>query len=418
MSRHRGSRPTRDVVIVGASLAGFRTAQALRAHAFAGRIHLVGAETHLPYDRPSLSKGYLARTDPEADIWLATLQELDTLDLSLSLGRMAMSLDVEARKVELDDGSALSYDQLVVATGASPRLVAGLTESSRPSTVHTLRTIEDARVLSDLLAGGEPGTRPRLVVVGAGFIGSEVASTGLGLGAEVTMIDARPTPMHAVLHDEVGSLLASRQRDANAQLLMGRTVQEIMVTPDEDGGHVTDVRLLDGGSIRADLIVVGVGVTPNTTWLESSGLRIDDGLVCDETLRAAPGVWAVGDVCRWGRRGDPSHRLEHWTNTNAQADHVAQAIVGGARAPVFRNVPYYWSDQFGLRIEVIGEPPPDSDLDVVWGSTGEGSFVGVYRRRGQVAGAVAVNAVRPFLELRRAVAAATDWTEAVARVSW
>ena len=418
MSQRRGRRDLRDVVIVGASLAGYRTAQALRAEGYAGRIHLVGAEPHLPYERPSLSKSYLARTAPEADIWLATLQELDTLDLSLVLGCEAVGLDPDARRVQLSDGSVLNYDAIVVATGAAPRLVAGLTEDSRPATVHTLRTIEDARRLSDLLTPGDGAPSPHLAVIGGGFIGSEVASTGLSLGARVTVIDSCPTPMHSVLHDEVGSALAARHRRAGAELRMGSTVREIMVTPDDAGGHVTDIRMVAGDTLRADLIVVGVGVTPNTGWLESSGLAIDDGIICDQWLRAAPGVWAAGDVTRWRQPDGTSQRLEHWTSTNAQAEHVARALLAGRDAKPFHNVPYFWSDQFGIRLEVLGEPPPECDLHIVWGAIEDDSFVGIYRQHGKVVGAMAMNAVRPFLSARRAAAEAVDWQEAIDRLVW
>lgn len=408
-----------DVVVVGASLAGFRTVQSLRALGYKGRIHLVGAEPHLPYDRPPLSKGYLAQTDPEERIWLATLQELDTLGVALLLGRSAIRVDPGARFIELDDGSRLDYDAVVIATGASPRLIAGLTEASRPASVHTLRTIEDARLLSDLLITEDAIRPPHLVVVGAGFIGSEVASTGLSLGAEVTLVDSRDSPLNMVLHSEVGQILDRLQTNAGAQLRMGSTVREIMVDPDV-GPLRTEVRLDDGGTIRADIIVVGVGVTPNTAWLDNSGLAIDDGLICDETLRATDGVWAAGDVTRWSRPGEVSQRLEHWTNAGAQAEHVARSVLAGPDARPFVNVPYYWSDQFGMRIEVIGIPPAESEVEFVLGSATADSFVALYRSRGQVVGAAAMNATAAFLRVRTALtrAADGDWTNAIQALEW
>lgn len=415
MTSARGApREARTVAVVGGSLAGYRTIQALRGFGYRGKLYLIGDEPHLPYDRPPLSKGYLARTLDEERIWLATLLELDSLGVTLALGRSAMSLDPNARKLELHDGTQLAYDAVVVATGARPRLIAGLTETSRPPSVRTLRTIEDSRHLSDRLAsdGGSSGTH--LVVVGGGFIGSEVASTGLQLGAEVTVIDSRETPMNAAVHSEMGAILAARQRAAGARLLMNSTVQEVMVGTDAQGVQRTEVRLSNRESVDADVIVVGVGVTPNTAWLEGSGLVLDDGLLCDPALKAAEGVFGAGDVTRWGHGDGPTRRLEHWNNAAAQAEHVARSIVSGNADVPFENMPYYWSDQFGFRLELIGEPPDDCDLDFVWGSADSSSFVALYRRGDEVLGCVGLDAVPQMLRIRRAVSTSASWVDAAA----
>jgi NADPH-dependent 2,4-dienoyl-CoA reductase/sulfur reductase-like enzyme len=413
MTPPRRDRAPQSVAIVGGSLAGYRTVQALRGFGYRGTIHLIGEEPHLPYDRPPLSKGYVARTLDEDQIWLATLLELDSLGVTLALGRSAIHLDPDGRRLELDDGTQLTYDAVVVATGARPRLVAGLTETSRPPTVRTLRTIEDARYLSDRLAGEGGSSGVQLVVVGAGFIGSEVAWTGLQLGADVTVIDSFDAPMSAALHSEMGEILAVRQRDAGVRLRMQSTVREIMVESDPGGLQRTEVRFADQTSVNADVIVVGVGVAPNTAWLEGSGLTLDDGLVCDAALRAHDGVFGVGDVTRWGNPGGPSRRLEHWTNAAAQAEHVARCIAGADDTMPFTNVPYYWSDQFGFRLEVIGEPPADCDLQIVWGSPSR-SFVALYRRGSEVLGCVGLDARPQMLKMRRALSASASWAETAA----
>jgi NADPH-dependent 2,4-dienoyl-CoA reductase/sulfur reductase-like enzyme len=410
MTHLAASRPLETIVIVGGSLAGYRTAQALRDFGFQGTIHLIGNERHLPYDRPPLSKEYLARTLEEERIWLASLPELDRLELALGLGQTAVAVDVEGRQVELDDGFSLHYDALVVATGARPRLVAGLTPTSRPESVHTLRTIEDARALSERLT--EPAGKPHeLVVVGGGFIGSEVASTAQQLGARVTIIDSRETPMNAVLHADVGALLAARQAAAGVELSMRSRVQEIMVSPGVDGhGPGTEVRSQSGVTHRADTVVVGVGVTPNTDWLEGSGLSIDDGLLCDSRLLAGPQIFAAGDVTRWTTPDGSTRRLEHWTNAGAQALHVARNILADEAATDFQDVPYYWSDQFGFRLEVVGLPPANCDLEFAWGSPTSGAFLAVYRDHGQVVGCVGLDAREQIRKCRLAFQRADSWT--------
>jgi NADPH-dependent 2,4-dienoyl-CoA reductase/sulfur reductase-like enzyme len=410
MTHIAARRPPETVVIVGGSLAGYRTAQALRDFGFHGTIHLIGAERHLPYDRPPLSKEYLARTMEEERIWLASLPELDRLELALGLGQTAVAVDVEGRRLELDDGSEIGYDALVVATGARPRLVAGLTETSRPESVHTLRTLEDARGLSERLTG--PSDKPhRLVVVGGGFIGCEVASTAQQLGAQVTIIDSRETPMNGVVHAEIGALIAARQAAAGVELSMGSKVQEIMVSPGAGGrGPDTEVRSQSGVTHRADTVVVGVGVSPNTDWLDGAGLAVDDGLLCDSRLIAGPGVHAAGDVTRWKTPDGATQRLEHWTNAGAQAMHTARNILAGEAATDFRDVPYYWSDQFGFRLEVLGLPPDDCDVQFVWGSAASESFLAAYRLHGEVVGCVGLNARQQIRLCRTAFQRADSWT--------
>lgn len=414
----RHSRAVQRIVIVGGSLAGFRSADALRSHGFAGSIDLVGSENHLPYDRPPLSKAYLHPEFDEADIWLAGLPELDALNMTLWLGQRAVNVDIESRHVDLENGIRLSYDALIVATGGRPRLVAGLTDHSRPESVLTLRTLEDARDLAERLQRRNGGRPPQLVIVGGGFIGSEVASTGVEIGAEVVVVDSQRTPMGAVLHDQVGEILAELQHEAGVDLRMGKLVKEIMVDTTRSGTELTEVRLESGEVLRAESILVAVGINPNTSWLVDSGLRLDDGLLCDQYLRAHDGVYAVGDVTRWGNPGEPTRRLEHWTNAIAQADHVAQAVLAGEDATPFQNTSYYWSDQFGVRIEVVGDPPEGCDLQFLWGSARQRSFVAAYRMGSEVLGLVSVAANRQMLECRKVMRPDVNWAAALSDINW
>src|SRR5438046_768724 len=306
------------IVVVGASLAGLRAAETLRAEGFDGRLVLVGAEQHLPYDRPPLSKQLLAGACSVDQIALRN-DGYDDLSLELELGRRATALDVNRRRVELDGRQWLSFDGLVVATGAVPRALPGTPPLEG---IHLLRTLDDclaikAGVDAVVARGG------RAVVVGAGFIGSEVAATARGLGASVTVLEALATPLSKALGEELGAACAELHHDHDVDLRTGVGVSGFL-----GRDHVEGVLLADGSVVEAELVVVGVGVRPATDWLESSGLELRDGVVCDSTCRAAPGIVAAGDVARWPNPlFDVEMRLEHWTNAAEQGIAAARTLL-------------------------------------------------------------------------------------------
>ena len=275
----------RTIVIVGASLAGLRAAETLRREGYDERVVLVGAETHLPYDRPPLSKELLAG-EWEAEHVALRKQPYDELDLDMRLGRRATGLDVSARAVVLDGGETIAFDGLVVATGSRPRTIPGAPELDG---VFVLRTLDDCLAIRSRLDAA-----PRVVVIGAGFIGSEVAATCRGRGLDVTVLEMLPTPLARAVGPVVGDACGRLHREHGVDLRCGVTVAGF-----EGHERVARVWLADGTAFDADLVVVGVGVAPETDWLEGSGLTLDDGVVCDATCLAAPGVVAAGDVARW-----------------------------------------------------------------------------------------------------------------------
>jgi len=392
------------IVIVGGSLAGLRSAEALRRRGYAGRLAFVGAEDELPYDRPPLSKELL-RGDREPDrIRLARPEAFDALELDLHLGVRADALDPGAKRVTLAGGETLAYDGLVIATGADARPLPGAPELAG---LYTLRTLDDALALRADLERG-----PRVVVVGAGFIGSEVAATCRQRGLEVTLVESLPSPMARVLAPEIGAVCARVHADEGVDVRLGTGVEAI-----EGAGRVERVRLSDGSAIAADVVVVGIGATPNTEWLASSGLELADGVVCDATCATrAPGVVAAGDVARWhhARYGELV-RIEHWTNAVEQADAAAERLLAG-EAPVapFAPVPFVWSDQYDRKIQAAGRIAPDDDVFIGHGSLAERRFVALFGRGGELVGALAMNRVRHLMAYRRQMRAGASWDEAVA----
>ncbi|MFD1542815.1 NAD(P)/FAD-dependent oxidoreductase [Nonomuraea guangzhouensis] len=389
-------RTLNTVAVVGASLAGLRAVQTLRREGFAGDITLIGAERHLPYNRPPLSKSMLRGDD---EITLPGAEELGDQWLK---GRQAVRLDTSDRRLTLDDGTELGYDGLVIATGARPRRL-----PDHPDGVRTLRTVEDALALrAELQAGHE-----RVVVIGGGFIGGEVASTARALGLNVTLVDASPYPMTNVLGAEAARWLARHHRDNGVEL-----VSDTRVTGFEGNGRVTGVRLSNGSTLPADLVIAGTGVTPNTDWLEGSGLTLSDGVVCDETLFAAENVVAAGDVARWphGLFGGELVRVEHWANANDQGALAAlNLLTGPESAKPYADLPSFATHMHGARIQTAGLPHLADESRLVTGEPDENRFAIAFARNGVLVGAVAVNAPKDLIRLKRATAAA-DRVDAVA----
>lgn len=396
------------VVVVGSSIGGVRTAQALRTDGFDGAIVLVGREVALPYDKPPLSKQLLAGSWDTERITLLDAGAAEQAGIELRLGVGAARLDVAGRRVLLADGTALGYDAVVVATGASARP----SPWAAGSGVHVLRSLADATALRrDLDATGP------VVVVGGGFIGAEVAATARALGREVTVVDPLPAPIGRVVGDAVAEHFTALHHRHGVATRFGVGVEDVR-------GRAGDlrVRLTDGTELAAGTVVVGIGATPDDAWLHDSGLPIDDGVVCDEHGRAAVahGVYAVGDVARWFHPGHGQHvRVEHWTNAVEQAAVVAHNVAHPADLRAHRPVGYVWSDQYDWRVQIVGRPAAATrhellgDLD---GARARGAAV-YTDDSGLLRGAVTVNWPKALLTCRRLMAADATFDDAVARLA-
>lgn len=388
-SHDEGVPPLGTVAVVGASLAGLRACESLRREGFAGTIVLVGDEHHLPYDRPPLSKQYLAGTWELDRVRLRNRASIDDLGLELRLGVRASGLDVGHRTVTLEDGTGLAYDGLVVASGA----VARRWPTPVPAGVVVLRSLEDADVLRSGLES--PGTR--LVVVGGGFLGMEVAATARGRGLEVTVVEPLATPLGRVVGPLIGAAVRTLHERHGVTVRAGVGVEGF-----SGAAHVEAVRLDDGTSVPADLVLVAIGAEPATDWLEGSGLALDRGLLCEATLLAGPNVAAAGDVARFPHElAEAPVRLEHWTNAAEQGLHAGRVLLAPrGDAPVFRSVPYFWSDQYDVKIQAIGLPGPDDEVVVVDGSIDEGRFVACYGREGRLIAALGFGRPRQLMAFR------------------
>jgi NADPH-dependent 2,4-dienoyl-CoA reductase/sulfur reductase-like enzyme len=392
------------VVVVGASIAGLRAVETLRTDGYAGSVTLIGAEVHLPYDRPPLSKKLLAGDWEPDRIALRNPDEYGHLDLDLRLGVTATGLDVDGRAVHLADGSTVPYaDGVIIATGTATKRLPG--QEAVP-TVHELRTIEDSLSLRERIADGTA----RVVVVGAGFIGLEVAATARARGCTVTVLEGLPAPLIRGLGPDMGAAASAVHAADGIDIRCGVTVTGLS----EDG-----VTLGTGELVPADVIVVGIGVAPVTAWLDGSGLEVRDGVVCDATLAAAPGVWAVGDLCRWPNLlYDEEMRVEHWTNAAEQGAVAARNLLataqGGAPMP-YEPVPFFWSDQGKHRIQFLGRSATDDADEVVVavGAPDQERWLALYRRGARLWGVLGANAPRFVMPYRKLLAEAVSWDDAV-----
>ena len=392
----------RAVTIVGASLAGLNAAEALRRDGFDGPVTLIGAESHLPYDRPPLSKQVLAGEWEPDRAALTDAEELDADGIEVRLGLRATALDLTARELTVHTGETAAFDGLVIATGARCRTMPG-TEGL--SGVHVLRSLDDCLALrADLEA-----TPQRVVVVGAGFIGAEVAATARGRGLEVTVVEALPTPLSRVLGDEMGRVCAEVHRDHGVDLRTAVGVDSI-----EGDARVERVVLSDGSTVDADVVVVGIGVIPNTEWLEGSGVQVGDGVLCDASCLAADRVAAAGDVARWPNElfGE-TMRVEHWDNAAQQGAHAARSLLDAAVGP-FTPVPWFWSDQYDRKIQLAGRVRGDDEVRVVAGSIQERRFAAIYGRAGRITGVLGFNRPRHVMRYRALIEQRASFDDALA----
>ncbi|MEW2315484.1 NAD(P)/FAD-dependent oxidoreductase [Streptomyces bauhiniae] len=376
----------RTVTIVGASLAGLYAARELRAQGYDGRLVVVGDEPHPPYDRPPLSKDFLTARADDGQLALTDPEETADLDAEWLLGVRARGLDTGARTVLLADGRTLATDGLVIATGAKARQLPG---------AHTLRTLDDARALRTRLAQGPQG----VVVIGGGFIGAETAASCAALGHDVTVLEAAPLPLLPQLGPEMAAVCATLHRRGGVRLRTGVGVTGIRRT-----GSAAAVELADGHTLTADIVIAGIGAVPNTAWLAGSTLALGDGVLCDEgCVTALPQVVAVGDVARVG-----GVRAEHWTSATEQPRAAVTNLLAGRTLATLRPVPYFWSDQYGSRIQFAGCYQPGDTVRVTEGELsdegpGDGGFLARYERDGTTVAVLAVDRPRPFTRARRAL---------------
>ncbi|WP_282089017.1 NAD(P)/FAD-dependent oxidoreductase [Streptomyces tendae] len=391
----------RTVTVVGASLSGLYAARELRAQGFDGRLVIVGDEPHRPYDRPPLSKEYLTGRADEDRLALTDAEESADLDAEWLLGVRARGLDARGRTVVLDGGRTVSTDGIVVATGASARrLSADHPSGGSPSGVHTLRTLDDARALRADLARGPR----RVVVVGGGFIGAETASSCAALGHEVTVVEAAALPLVPQLGPEMAAVCAALHRRGGVGLVTGASVAAL-----HGRAAVTAVALTDGRTLPADVVIVGIGATPNTAWLAGSALVLNDGVRCDDgCVTSLPQVVAVGDVARVG-----GTRAEHWSCAARQPRAAVANLLAGRTVESARSVPYFWSDQYGTRLRFAGRHRAGDTVRVVEGGVidgapGEDGLLARYERDGRTTAVLAVDRPRSFTRVRRELAHEAD----------
>ncbi|MFG2647389.1 NAD(P)/FAD-dependent oxidoreductase [Streptomyces sp. NPDC048436] len=379
----------RTITVVGASLAGLYAARELRAQGFDGRLVIIGDEPHPPYDRPPLSKDFLTGKADEAQLALSDAEETTELAAEWLLGVRARALDPRGRTVLLEDGRTVSGDGVVIATGASARRLPG----PQLAGVHTLRTLDDARALRAELTAGPR----RVVVIGGGFIGAETASSCVALGHDVTVVEAAPLPLVPQLGADMAAVCAGLHARGGAELVTGIGVAAL-----HGRTAVRSVELADGRLLPADAVVVGIGAAPNTGWLAGSTLALGDGVLCDDgCVSALPQVVAVGDVARVG-----GSRAEHWTSATEQPRVAVRNLLAGHTAETVRPAPYFWSDQYGSRIQFAGRRRAEDTVRLLEGSPDEGSFLAAYERDGHTTAVLAMDRPRPFMRARRGLKAA------------
>ena len=382
------------IIIVGGGLAAVRTAEQLRRAGYEGPVTIVSDEDRLPYDRPPLSKDVLAgKTE---DVTLKPADFYAEHNITVELGNAATGLDPQARTVTLADGRTLGYDELVIATGLVPKRIPSFPDVDG---IFVLRTWDESQALRKWAANAR-----NAVVVGAGFIGCEVAASLRGMGLNVVLVEPQPTPLASVLGERIGELVARLHRAEGVDLRCGVGVAEV-----RGAGSVQQVVLGDGTELPADLVVVGIGSRPSVDWLEGSGVQVDNGVVCDEVGRtSAPHVWALGDVASWRTADGAQVRVEHWSNVADQVRVLVPALLG-QEVPEVTVVPYFWSDQYDVKIQALGEPRADDTVHLVHDDGRK--FLAFYERDGKVSGVVGGGLPGKVMKVRAKIAAAAPIAE-------
>lgn len=376
------------IVIVGGGLAAARTAEQLRRSEYSGAITIISDEDHLPYDRPPLSKEVLrAETD---DVTLKPAEFYADNNITLRLGSAAQSVDTAAKSVSLADGSEVAYDQLIIATGLVPKRIRSFPDLPG---IRVLRSYDESLALR-----ADAGSARRAVVVGAGFIGCEVAASLRKLGVEVALVEPQPTPLASVLGETIGALVTRLHQAEGVDVRCGVGVTEVRGTD-----KVEQVVLGDGTELDADLVVVGIGSHPAIEWLDGSGVAVDNGVVCDEVGRTSVAdVWAIGDVASWRTAVGDQVRVEHWSNVADQARALVPALLG-QEASAVSSVPYFWSDQYDVKIQCLGEPEAEDTVHVV--EDDGRKFLAYYERDGVVVGVVGGGMPGKVMKVRSKIAA-------------
>jgi NADPH-dependent 2,4-dienoyl-CoA reductase/sulfur reductase-like enzyme len=393
----------RDVVVVGASLAGLRAAESLRTAGFDGSITVIGDEPHLPYDRPPLSKRLLAGEWEVDRIALRKPDDLASLDVNWRLSTRAVGIDIAERRIALAGGEHVRFEGAILATGSRPRTLPG--QDELPDVV-VLRSVDESLDLRRRIAGGGR----RVVVIGAGFIGLEVAATARTLGNEVLVLESAPAPLIRGLGATMGAAIAAVHADHGVEVRCGVTIE----------GLRPGAVLIDGGWHEpADVVVVGIGVAPATEWLTGSGLEIRDGVVCGADLNTGvPLLYAAGDIVRWyNPLFEEEMRVEHWTNAAEQGALAATNLLAeatGQRTSAYAPVPFFWSDQYDRRIQFLGRASGEDDVQIVAGSVASRQFVALYGNRGRLRGVLGLNAPRQVMPFRSLLFERIAWDDALA----
>ncbi|MFZ9697991.1 MAG: NAD(P)/FAD-dependent oxidoreductase [Ilumatobacteraceae bacterium] len=398
------------IVIVGGSLAGLRAAETLRANDFTGDICVVCSERDSLYDRPPLSKKFLAGEWDTDRIRLRKSEEIEKLNVDWRFGTTATALDVANKTIATTNG-AFNYDAAIIATGG---IVRRLPNQPNFAGIHTLRTIDDSVALRDDLQQGK-----HLVVIGAGFIGLEAAATARANGCEVTVLEGLPAPLIRGLGETMGRLVTRVHADNGVNIRCNVRVEEI-----EGNQRVTGVRIINelGTSelVEADIVLVGIGVAPATAWLETSGITINDGIVCDANLQCAPYVFAAGDVARWPNALytdiEPTMRVEHWTTAAEQGVHAATnalATLNDQPLTPYSAVPFFWSDQFTSRIQFLGRSTNADDVRVVAGNPEDGKFAAAYFANDRLTAVLGVSLPKAVMPARKLLQERTSKADAL-----